>query len=106
MDRRIKEYRKMRLGALKLVPEIVRKSMHKSDNIEINKQLVVIVVKLTSYTQLVCSGQSNETVYNLMSAINTGLDRLILRHSLLRVNSIEDRVLIVGGMKLFEQTQH
>lgn len=41
-----------------------------------------------------------------MSAINVGLDRLVLRHSLLRVDSIEDRFLIVGGMKLFEQSQY
>ena len=69
--------------------EIVRKSQNKAD-IEINKQLVVIVVKLSNYTQLVCSGQSNDTVYNLMSAINVGLERLTLRHSLLKINSIED----------------
>ena len=67
---------------------------------------MVIVVKMTNYNQIICSGQSSEFVFNLMQAMNTGLDRLILRNSLLRVSSLEDRVQIVGGMKLHEQTQH
>lgn len=39
-----------------------------------------------------------------MQSVYNGLDKLVLRHGLQRVNASEDRFEVAGGMKLFEQS--
>lgn len=55
LDKRIKEYKKLRTGVQKLVPKIVLKFQLKKDNhVEISNELVFISVKISNYTALVC----------------------------------------------------
>ncbi len=57
MDRRIKMYRKLRNGVLRLIPEIVRLSLQKKDHVvSIDKGVVVTLVKISNYKALICGG--------------------------------------------------
>lgn len=37
-----------------------------------------------------------------MQSIYTGLDKLVLKHALFRLNAVEDTIEIVGGIKQYE----
>ena len=104
MDTKIKNYKKLRSCMQRLVPEIVRKLQNKKDhNVEVSRSIVLMQVKIANYQQLFCSNSlSDEQVYQLVKRIYAGIDKLVTKHGLLRQQAHEDRIEIIGGLKLFE----
>ena len=105
MDAQIKNYKKLRNCMQRLVPEIVRKLQNKKDhNVEVSRSIVLVQVKISNYQQLFCSnGLTDEQVFQTVQRIYAGIDKLVTKHGLLRQQAHEDRIEIIGGLKLFEQ---